>query len=273
MARTGTNENKEANQQMSAIQQDQIRRANEATDKYNRSIDALIAKGNPWQDESYLRNVNIGIAGATSASNKAAADQLEMAGRRTRTNTASLGYDKAAIARAAMRAAAETRAAQSADDYGKWVDYQKWLAGARLAPTGVNTDMFGSATSGRSAALGNLTQLGIASYGPVNSLINAAGQAGAAAIGKIPTNSGGGGCAIAAELFGGWTAPRTLLVRSYLNRVWAKTSPFAEIVMAFYRQFGRYAAWVVRHNPALRTLVRPVFERALMKATRNALLG
>ena len=38
MARTGTDENKQANQQMSAIQQDQIRRANEATDAYNNRL-------------------------------------------------------------------------------------------------------------------------------------------------------------------------------------------------------------------------------------------
>jgi hypothetical protein len=181
MARTGTQENKDANKEYSAIEKDQVKRANKATDWYNEGVSTLASGGaiaaDPYQDESYLRNQNLLASTALGANRDAAQSELEATTNRTGMNSASLAYAKKGIARSLGRLGVEYTAGRNAEDYDRYLEYQKFLLGARLAPAGVNTDLFKGAVSGRGGSLKNLADLGAASYGPLNAGIQAAGTA------------------------------------------------------------------------------------------------
>src|SRR5262245_39855013 len=121
MARTGKQENQEANKQYSAIEADQIRRANLATDSFNNLL-AKVMKGetdaikDPYKDEGYLQNQNILAAGAASSANKAAAEQLNTEALRTGSNTASRAATIRDLGRQKMRAMTDYQAGRAAED-------------------------------------------------------------------------------------------------------------------------------------------------------------
>jgi hypothetical protein len=115
-----------------------------------------------------------------------------------------------------------------------------------------------SATSNNSNANSADTSLyGTASQQVQNPLaagIGAVATLGGAGIAKIP-------CWIAAEIFGGWTEPRTVLVREWL------LAKAPRMLLALYRRFGeRIAARIRRSNP-LRAFFTPLCAEALCRAT------
>lgn len=75
-------------------------------------------------------------------------------------------------------------------------------------------------------------------------------------------------CWIAAELYGGWMAPRTVLVRNYLNGEFCQTL-HGDLIMCFYRHYGWRIAKAMRRFPILKLIFRPIFNVALKRA-RNA---
>lgn len=182
MARTGVNENKDANKQMAADQNAAFQTGQKAIGSYNQGVATLERGGNiganPYLNPTYLASVNRLQAGALNNENNAAKNNLQMLQRRTggMNSTATAG----AISDAALqkeRLATGLSAGRTAEDYGKNLDWQQYLLQSRLAPAGVESPYFGTATQGRSASLKNLTDFGIASYGPWMSAIQAAGQA------------------------------------------------------------------------------------------------
>ena len=75
---------------------------------------------------------------------------------------------------------------------------------------------------------------------------------------------GKGGCWIAAATFDGWTDPRTILVREWLNTEFIR-SWYGSLVMKAYMRFGERVA---KNKFAVRML-RPLFALALKKAQSN----
>lgn len=90
------------------------------------------------------------------------------------------------------------------------------------------------------------------------SVIGAGATLGGAAITK--------GCWIAAEIFGGWMEPRTVLVREWLHAEVPKTRLGRFIVGLYMRHGERLAARIRTSNP-LRAFFTPLFENALANAT------
>lgn len=84
----------------------------------------------------------------------------------------------------------------------------------------------------------------------LGSLLGAAGQtfqgAGTAAV---------AGCWVAAELYGGWYAPETVSIRTWLFNTWWMR-PFAALYLAIGKQ---WAAWI-RHNKAARVCTKRLFD-------------
>lgn len=185
MARDG-GANQAANQQMSQIQQDQVKRANAATDLFNTGLSTLKSGGslgaNPWADESYLRNLNTKTDAASSAANDTGVEALNNQALRTGSNSEANKATIADLARSKMRFMNEAQAGQAVADKDKNVDYQKFLLGSALAPAGVDTSMFGTATQGRDSALNNITSMANASQAMWGNIIGA-GLQGAGAIG------------------------------------------------------------------------------------------
>lgn len=90
-----------------------------------------------------------------------------------------------------------------------------------------------------------------------------------------PTSGGGGAggrpscCWVAAELFGGWWEPRTVLVRDWL------TGPFSDNwlggrIMRVYGRHGENLAALVRRRKIARWFFWPIFGTALWFARRRA---
>lgn len=90
-------------------------------------------------------------------------------------------------------------------------------------------------------------------------LITGGGQVGAAFAGK--------GCWIAAELYGGWTDPRTVLVRRWLNIEFSKTW-YGEWLLNQYDVWGAPVARAIQTKRRLRRVFQWIFDRALAAAKK-----
>jgi hypothetical protein len=149
---------------------------------------------------------------------------------------------------------------QHATDYLSNLNYQQGLLGEDLGTAPTATNLYGTATSGLNSANNNLTQLGLASYGPINSLIGAAGAA---------VGAGAKMCWIAAEVFDGWDDARTQLVRNYVL-AGLDEGAIARFLVHAYMRFGERAARVVRAHRLARMLATDVVTGILRKARKWA---
>lgn len=189
MARTGSNENKDANKQLTAEQTAAFNTGEGAVNQFQQNYATLRRGGqvaaNPWQSPAYLSNVNRLQSGALNAEQGTADASLRGLNRRTggMNGSATTGAIRD-LSLQKMRLGSQLSAERAAQDYNKNVGYQTSMAEMPLQVTSAESPYYGTATSGRDAALGNLTQLGIASYGPWMSGISSAGQAFGSAFGK-----------------------------------------------------------------------------------------
>ncbi len=100
------------------------------------------------------------------------------------------------------------------------------------------------------------------------------GGGGLAPAGSIPAAANGGTfidplCWVAAEVFGGWYEPRTVLVREWLTTEFVK-SIVGRVVVASYRRFGQTWAEWVRTNKLARQVATALMNRALIAAQNNS---
>ena len=184
MARdTGEKENKAADQQMAAIQAETNARNKEHIAAYDADFAKLKSGVNigadPYKDSGYLQNQNLLASAATGAVNKGTTELLNTEARRTGSNTASRKATIADLGRTRMRTQTDYQAGRAAEDHDRNLDWQKFILGSVLAPTGVDTSMFGSATQGRSSALKNLADIGIADKQAFASMVGAGISGGA----------------------------------------------------------------------------------------------
>lgn len=265
MSRTGTDENRAAQTQLAQEQTAAYQQSMDLTNQYEQQLAALKAKGNPYRSGDYLANEARLVASATGATNKAAQAETANEVGRTGTNSASMQYTKGKIAHDTARAGADTLNSQYANDYANANAWDQYLLGATLNPQAGVNQVYSTATGGRQGALSNLASIGNASWGPFNSLVGAAGQVGSSLAAHWP-------CWIAAAVFDGWGDRRTLMVRYWLNNVWARESRLGFVVMRVYRAVGRQAAFAVRKSRIMQRALLPLFESALKNARRDALV-
>lgn len=75
-------------------------------------------------------------------------------------------------------------------------------------------------------------------------------------------------CWIAEALFGEFSL-KTMRLRYWLNRVWAKESKIGAMVMWLYRQYGRSVAKLVQENRLVAAVLRPLFDAGYSRACRE----
>lgn len=189
MARTGSQENKTANTTDAAAAAAANQTAQTAVGQANKNIATLNAgqpvAANPWMNPGYLGNVNRLQSGALNAETNAGTQQLQLNNRRTGgLNTGATTGAIRDLSLNKMRLADQLGAERSASDWTKNIAYQQQQALAPLNIAQAESPFYGSSLSGQGQALGNLTQLGIASYGPWNSAIQGIGGAAGAYFGK-----------------------------------------------------------------------------------------
>lgn len=188
MARTGTEENKDAQKDTAAQQKQSFDTGQKGVADYNKNISTLESGGsvgaNPFMDPGYLSNINKLRAGTLNAVNDEGKTALEDLNVRTGgLGNSATRYGISNLALQKMRLSDQLGAGQAAEDYGKNLSWQQYLAQAPLAATSAEQGVYGTATTGRDSALNNLTQFGLAQYGPWNQLIGAAGGAASGALG------------------------------------------------------------------------------------------
>lgn len=109
-----------------------------------------------------------------------------------------------------------------------------------------------SALGSRVTAAQNAEQ---AAFAPWGALIGAAGGAAGAFLGKPPTPPA---CWVAAELYGGWSAPRTVEIQKWLLE---SENTFVRAFRWFYCLVGERWAEVIRTHAALRRMTKFIFDR------------
>jgi len=181
MGRTGESQNKQAAADAASQQNAANAASMAAVNKYNSDLE-LRRQGkdlgqDPFTTPDYLSNLNRNFATSADATSNAAKAQLQDTALRTGTNSASTTAAIENTQRNAQRTANTGLNQQHANDYLSNIDYQNALLQGDLAPAGITNSLYGSAISGRNNADSNLTQFGLASYGPWNNLISAAGSA------------------------------------------------------------------------------------------------
>lgn len=120
---------------------------------------------------------------------------------------------------------------------------------------------------GNSAAAGNYNGLyGTASQQTPTALGTILGTAGTLA-GAAATAYAGKGCWIAAELYGGWFEPRTMLVREWLHEEVSKTRA-GRFILDIYMRFGARVAELIKTKRWLRGIFQRIFDAAFSRAVR-----
>jgi hypothetical protein len=75
-------------------------------------------------------------------------------------------------------------------------------------------------------------------------------------------------CWIAEALYG-VDAPRTQLVRSWLNECYEKRALWSLVVVPLYRRFGQRTALFLHSVPVFKNLFRPLFDLGVRRAHRD----
>ena len=76
-----------------------------------------------------------------------------------------------------------------------------------------------------------------------------------AGVNNNPGGMGGFGCWIAAELYGGWYEPKTILARRYVN-----SDRFPRLLHRLYMKYGKRVAGFMKRYEFVKPLFRPIFD-------------
>ena len=198
MPRTGEAQSEQADQAYGGQSQQAFNDAQSDVSQFNQNTTNLAAGknvgANPYMNPKYLAAVNQLRSGELNQQNNSAdqqlrANQARTGGMNSTATTGAIGK----LAEDKMRLGNQLGAEQTAGDWQKNIGYQLNLAQQPLQAAREEGSLYGTATGGQGDALKNLTQFGLASYGPWMSAIQALGGAGAAALKFIPSGGIPGG--------------------------------------------------------------------------------
>lgn len=218
--------------------------------------------GMPAAEEQALRTQNTeSVATDYAQAQKATAQMLAARGGGNTLLPSSVNANilaQNANAAAAQRAAGENNI--TLQNYAQ--GYQNWNTAANvlgstaglLNPTGYS----GAATGAGTAAATSANQIAQANFAPWGAAAGALGSIGGAAVGKLPPMT----CWIAAEIYGGWEEPRTVIIRRWLLENYPE-----HWLMKLYRRYGERVAALVRKHRPIRWAFTLIFNELLRRAT------
>lgn len=226
---------------------------------------AAFAAANPYgAGGAYQTAVNQSTANTADAASQAAGDALQGQAVRTGQNAAgSIGATQA-IDEANTRNLMQTQANANANRISKGADYSAEALKAQQVPAQMEAQL-----SGQQAGAGNTsleTQQKAAETPDLGEeLMGGVLSAGQAFAGGFGGGVGKSVCWIAAELYGGWEDPRTILFRLWLlfdfdNR-W-----YGSPLVALYHLHGERVAGWIRRDFVLRAIFSNIFDRGLRQA-------
>lgn len=255
---TATNEN-ETNEQtaQNAEQQQQT-----GVNNYQSAISQYASK-NPYvqggEAQTAQNQVTANTSDAAAAALKA---NLEQQAQRTGQNPNAANATASTGAQAIARNLGAQQGADTASRIGSEAGYNQNVLSATGQVPGMEGQIASEAGGQANAQLGTAEQAAnTPSFADMltQSLIGAGGELGGAAIKK---------CWVAAEVFGGWYEPRTVIVREYLF------GPFREhrlgrLITDLYAEYGERAAALMKRNRPARWVLTRLCHLALRQAGRK----
>lgn len=229
---------------------------------YQSAISQYASK-NPYvqggEDQTAQNQVTANTSDAAASALKA---NLQQQAQRTGQNPNAANATAASGAEAIARNLGATQGADAASRIGSEAGYNQNVLSATGQVPGMEGQIASEAGGQANQQLGTAEQ---AANQPsfadmlTNSLISAGGQV-AGGLAK--------GCWVAAEVFGGWDEPRTVIVRNYLF------GPFREhrlgrIITDLYAEYGERAAVLMKRNRPVRWVLTRLCHFALRQARRN----
>jgi len=234
---------------------------------------AKVVSGNPYtQGGEYSQTINTGLANASDAGSNSLKGALQSQALRTGQNSAADAATAASAANTNTRNLSSSLASADQQRINSEAGYNAQALSASAQPVSAESSLYGSAggqagqalstQSGASATPGFWDELG-------NSIAGIPGAAASAFAGGYGQALGkSAGCWIAAEAFGGWSDPRTILVRSWVFGTFQKTR-IGGIVARLYLRFGERAAELMRKRRPIRWGLTLLCNLALRQARKE----
>lgn len=254
------------NTQNNTNSQNSYTQAQQDANDYQTSL-SNYAAANPYVQGGQDQTVtNQQLSNTSDAAAQAAGQAMQSQAVRTGTNAAGSIAGTEASEQANERTLGGDEASATQQRIGSSAGYDQSVLGATA--TGEQQEAGLTGTEGQLAE-GDLNAENTASANN-KSFMDTLGSSFASGLGNVLSGnaSAGKGCWIAAELYGGWTEPRTVLVRGWLNGQFSER-PIGAAVMALYLKYGQRVAAAIRRWPVLRRVFQPLFDRALKQAQKG----
>jgi hypothetical protein len=231
---------------------------------------AKYVSGNPYtQGGEYDQTINTGLSNASDAGSNSLKGDLQSQSMRTGQNSAADAATASSGAQANTRALSSSVASAQQQRIGSEASYNQSALGATATPISAESGLYGSAGGQANSELGTQES---ASQTPSfwdevgNSVAGipsaaASGASGAATTALLK-------CWVAAETFGGWYEPRTVLVRGWVFGT-LKAHPVGKYVAKLYLRFGERAAELMRTNKCIRWALTKLCYFALKQAQKE----
>lgn len=254
------NQGQQENQTYNTNAQNAFNQAQQGVSNYGSQL-AKFSSSNPYtQGGEFQTAQNQQLADTANAGANQTAQAIQSAAVRTGSNPAGAIAASEEVAQQNQRTLGDQQAKANQERIGAEAGYNaKALAGYQTQQQ-MQDQLAQQQASAAQGALGTQEQAAnTPSFGDMlgAGLINGFGQIGSAAIGKY--------CWLAAELWGGWTDPRTELMRLWLGRDFGRRWYGAPLVAA-YARFGERLAAAIRVRPKLRRAVDWIFSAGLKRA-------
>lgn len=228
------------------------------------------AAANPFKLGGEFQTDENKVLGETADANAQAAGQLvQGAAVRGGENADSAVSATEAMQEANERAMAGQEADVNAKRIGADADYNKSVLQAREFPVQAETSLTSTEAGQGNETLGTQQRAGMQP-----SFMDALGESFAEGLGSSAGKSAGSGsygntkaCWIAAELWGGWSDPRTILVRIWLHTEFRKRW-YGPAVLWLYSRYGARLAERIKTDLWLRGQFTLLFDRALEVADK-----
>lgn len=232
---------------------------------------AKFVSGNPYTaGGEFDRTINKGLTNTSDAEANSLKGALQSQATRTGQNSAADAATAASAAQQNTRDLSSALANAQQQRIGNEADYNKTALQASAEPEQMEEGLYGAAGGQANQELG--TEEGAAQTPSFwDELGNGLASGIAGGISATPsaiTGAGRGKCWIAAELYGGWYEPRTVLVRAWLNCEFCEHW-YGRVTMFVYGLTGRPIAAALRRFPSLKPFFRLLFDAALYEAQKG----
>jgi hypothetical protein len=228
---------------------------------YMSNVNSRLSAGNPYESKDYLTKQNLQTSGAMNSENDAADQALQSTVARTGTNSAALANTEAEAGRAGQRDLTNYTAGRDTANEDKWLQEQDALTKDQLAGANAESGLYGTALGGQNSNLHDYTSA-------ENAQDQMWAQLGSAAMTGAGAGLGGAFCWVAAELYGGWDEPRTVLVRRWIETDLSRHAT-GRLLRAMYIRFGAKVAGHIRTHKLSRWIMAAIFNRALSSARKQ----